>query len=123
MRTLGEFYKEKILVRNDLDLRELPSYSGEIRVEKDLFGWKLYLDKNFIDCRSEEEARFLKVFLQAGMTEVNIPRDQVYLKSILPELENLKMKIDQIVNSYLETILDRKIKERVKREVFMEITK
>ena len=123
MKTLGEFYKERILPRKDLISRELPDNSDEVRIEKDLFGWKLYSDENFIECRSEEEARYLKVFFDAGMTSVGVPNDDEYIKSILDELEGLKMKIDEIGNSYLETVLDRKTRERVKQEVFMEITK
>ncbi len=123
MRTLGEFYREKILTCKKLMRRELPSFSGHTKVAADLFGWKLYCDGEFIECRSEEEARYLKVFLDAGMTEVLVPKDDDYLKSILPELETLKMKIDNIVNSYLETIFDRKMRQRLKHEVFLELTK
>lgn len=125
MRTIGQFYKEKVLClpKNKIKRVELPSSSNETRIEQDLFGWKLYSGKDFIECRSEEEARYLKVFLDAGVTEVCVPKEDEYLKSILPELENLKRKIDEILNSYLETILNRKIREQLKHEVFMELTK
>lgn len=132
MKTIGEFYREKVLSLPEESLSdvELPLNSGGIRIDKDLFGWKIYYTKlgrktqNFIECRSEEEARYLKVFLEAGMTtSVCLPKEDEYLKSILPELEGLKEKIDRIVNSYLETVLDRRIREKVKHEVFMEITK
>jgi hypothetical protein len=125
MKRLGAFYREKVLALHgkSLDKRELPADSGESRIEKDLFGWKLYSGKDFIECRSEEEARFLKVFLDAGLREICVPNDDEYLRDILPELEKLKTKSDEIINSYLETVLDRKIRERVRHEVYMEITK
>lgn len=124
MKTIGEFYREKILSREYIISRKLPNNSGKSKIEKDLFAWKLYSGKTFIECRSEEEARYLKVFLDAGMTEICVPEDDEYLKSILPELESLKSKIEQIVNSYLESILNHnKIREKVKHEVFMELTK
>jgi len=123
LKTLGEFYKEKVLSCRDLVPVQLPNGAGENRVEKDLFGWKLHSGKDCIECRSEEEARYLKILLDAGMTEVFVPRDEDYLKSILPELERLKIKIDEIVNSYLDSVLDRRIRERVRSEVFMELTK
>ncbi|MBM3238005.1 SAM-dependent DNA methyltransferase [Candidatus Poribacteria bacterium] len=123
MKTLGEFYREKILSREDLITRELPTNLGEIKIESDLFGWKLYSDKKFIECRSEEEARYLKVFMDAGMTEIGVPGDEEYLKIILPELEQLKTRIDEIINSYLESIIGAKTKAQLKHSVFMEMMK
>ncbi len=56
------------------------------------------------------------------MTEVKVPKDDEYLKKILPKLEKNKKKIDDIVNSYLRTVLNRKIRKQVRNEVFLEIT-
>lgn len=123
MRTIGEFYREEILVRDDLMDAQFPENDGEAQVVKDLFGWKLYSGKNFIECRSEYEARYLKVFFDAGMMEVKIPKDDNYLKKITPELELLKSKIDDIINRYIDTVMNRKIREKVRHEVYQEITK
>ena len=124
MKTLGEFYREKILTLPESSLvkRELPDSSGEIRIERDLFGWKLFSGKNFIECRSEEEARYLKIFLDAGLKEVYVPDDE-HIKDILPELEALKARIDEIINSYLDGILNPRIRERIRSEVYNEITR
>ena len=123
MKTLGEFYREKILSHKNLIPKKLPENSDLIKIEKDLFGWKLYSGKNFIECRSEDEARYLKIFLEAGLTKVRVPKDDEYLKTILTELETLKLKIDRIINSYLESILDIKIRKRLREEVWSEISK
>ena len=123
MKTLGEFYKEKVLSHKNLITRKLPENSDTIKIGRDLFGWKLYSGKNFIECRSEDEARYLKVFLEAGLEKVRVPKDDEYLKTILTELETLKLKIDGIINSYLESILDIKIRKRLKEEVWSEISK
>ena len=117
MQTLGEFYRERILSREDLITRASPERSGEIKIEKDLFGWKLYSGKDLIECRSEEEARYLKVFFEAGMRSVSIPKDDEYLKAILPELERLKARIDQIIHFYIEAILSPKIRAKVRSQV------
>ncbi|OGW13811.1 MAG: hypothetical protein A3G93_05040 [Nitrospinae bacterium RIFCSPLOWO2_12_FULL_45_22] len=110
--------------------REAPYSSLEnMKIERDLFGWKLYYTRvgrkkrRFLECRSREEARYLRVFFDAEMPEVYVPKDDEYLRSILPELERLKTRMDEIINSYLETVLNRKIRERVRSEVFMELTK
>jgi len=125
MKRLGDFYSEKVLIlhKKSLIKKELPSNSGEIRIDRDLFGWKLFCGKYFVECRSEEEARYLRVFLDAGLREVYVPKDEEYLKNILPELEKLKAKTDEIINSYIDGILDHKIRERVRYEVYKEITK
>jgi len=125
MKRIGKFYREKVLRLPDRSLikKVLPTNSGEIKIKRDLFGWKLYSGKDFIECRSEEEARYLKVFLDAGLREIRVPKDDKYLQNILPELERLKTRIDEIINSYLESILDRKIREKLRYEVYMEITK
>jgi hypothetical protein len=125
MKFIGAYYKETILSlpKRLLFKRELPGNTDEIKIERDLFGWKLLSGKDLIECRSEEEARYLKVFLDLGFKEIYVPKDEVYLKSILPELERLKTRADEILNSYLETILDRKVRERLKHEVYMEISK
>lgn len=125
MQFIGAYYKENVLSlpKKALSKKELFGSSGEIKIERDLFGWKIYSGKIFIECQSEEEARYLKVFLDLGFTEVYVPKEETYLKSVLSELERLKSKTDEILNSYLETILDRKIRERLKHEVYMEITK
>lgn len=132
MKTLGEFYKEKILSLPEkaLEKREIHySFLQNMKIARELFGWKIYYKKlgrkshDFLECRSEEEARYLMAFISAGMTEICIPKDDEYLKSILPELERIKTRIDGILNSYLESISDRKVREQLKHEVFMEVTK
>ena len=123
MRTLGEFYKEKIIGRDDLANYEFLDYNGESEVVKDLFGCKLYSGKNFIECRSEEEARYLKIFFDAGMDRIAVPEDDNYLKTVLPELEKLKNRMDEIISLYVDGVLNRRLKERVKREVYIELIK
>jgi len=122
---LSDFYREKVLTLPGQSIikKQLPENAGEIKIEKDLFGWKLYSGTNFIKCRSEEEARYLKIFLDAGLSEIYVPKDDEYLKIILSELEKLKIRIDEITNSYLESIPNPKIREKVRYEVYKEITK
>jgi hypothetical protein len=123
MPTLGDFYREKILSQKDLVDRQLPANSGKIEIKQDLFGCKLFFGKKeFIECRSEEEARYLKVWMESGVGEISVPKDEVYLKTIVPELEALKKKIDQVIHDYTFGILNRKIRERIRREVYQEIT-
>ena len=123
MPTLGDFYKEKILSQKSLVNRNLPSNSGNLEIKKDLFGVKLcFGKKNFIECRSEEEARYLKVWMESGVREISIPADEAYLKIIVPELEELKKKIDQVIHDYTFGILNRRMRQEIRRRVYQEIT-
>lgn len=125
MRTIGKYYREKVLClpKKQLKKVELPSSSNKSIIEKDLFGWKLYSGKNYITCCSEEEARFLKVFHDSGVNETYVPKDNEYLKSILPDLEKIKKRIDEIIEFHIDGILNRRLRERARHEIYMEITK
>jgi hypothetical protein len=124
MKTLGEFYKEKVLTQDILAERELPNTAENVRIQPDLYRWKLYYSNSkYLVCRSEAESRFLKVFLEAGLTEIMVPEDDEYLAGILPELERLKKRIDEIIDHFIDGILDRRIREEVRHRVYGEITR
>jgi hypothetical protein len=121
MQLIGEFYREKVLLRDDLIRRELPYRKGDIRIDKDLFGWKLYAGNRYIECHSEEEARYLKPFLELGFSEVYVPKDEEYLKSILPKWEYLKRRTYEIMDDVLEGVLSRKTRSKVRSAVLAEV--
>jgi len=122
--TLGKFYKEKILTQKPLLTKILPRATSEIKIEQDLYGWRLYYSgKRYIECHSAEEARYLKAFLESGVEKVKIPQHNKYLKDVLPEIEGLKTKVTEVINSYLESIVDTKIRERFKHRLWTEIMK
>lgn len=123
--TLGKFYREKILTQKPLLTKTLPEVSlkDEIKIEKSLFGWILSSGSKHIECRSEEEALYLKVFLEAGLNKVKIPKDDNCLKDVLPELIKIKGRIDKIINSYLESIVDIKTREKLKHRLLSEVIK
>ncbi|MEO0080386.1 MAG: hypothetical protein ABIK44_06910 [candidate division WOR-3 bacterium] len=121
MKTLGEFYREKVLTYPRLTTRMLPDGSDGVEIVKELFGWTLIVNGRKVACRSEEEARFLKVYLEAGMMEISVPADDDYLRQILPELERLKARTDEIIESNLSTILNRKVRERLRQMVYAKL--
>lgn len=70
--------------------------------------------KDFIECASEEEARYLKVWLDAGLhEEIKVPTDKEYLASILTELENLQERISRIISDQLESITSQKLRSQI----------
>ena len=122
MQRIGAFYREKVLSQKDLTEREFPYFGDEeLRIEQDFFGFNLYVGKQLIECRSEEEARYLKVLIDAGMTEISIPKDDAYLKKILPELENLKERSDDILDHFSIGLRKRSLRYALKRRVYQEL--
>jgi hypothetical protein len=122
--TLGNFYKERILGHKNLSTRKLFPTDKEIKLEHGLFGFRLSSGKKkYVDCDTEEEAKYLNIFIEAGFEKIKIPKDKKYLKKILPELESLKSKIDEVVESYLNSILEQKTRTKISHLVWGEIIK
>jgi len=119
--TLGRFYAERVLSQPSLETKTLPPAGGDISIKQSLMGWRLYSGKQSIDCASEPEARYLKVWLEADLDEVKVPQNEGYLEAIVPELESLKQKIDEIIAPYLDSIVNVKTKDRILRQLWLEI--
>jgi type I restriction-modification system DNA methylase subunit len=121
--TLGKFYREEILNQEQLTLRRLPKTSGVTKIEAGLFGWRVYSGRVHIDCSSELEARYLKVWTDVGIDKVKMPKDQSYLEEMISDLEKLKKENDEIVESYLESIIDVRTQAKIRYLIWQEIMK
>jgi len=121
--TLGKFYRERILSQKPLYTKALPKATGATRIEQDLLGWRLYAGRKHIDCSSQLEARYLKVWLEVGLEKVQVPKDEGYLREILPDLEALKDEIDGVIENYLGAIRDTKLREQILHQLRQEIVK
>lgn len=119
--TLKKFYKEKILDRKDLITKKLPEIEKKIEIKKGLFGWQIISGKISIDCRSESEVEYLKVWLQAGAKSIKLPRDERYLAKTAKELKKLKSNADRIIEDYLGSVLDTKIKSQLLHQIWQRI--
>lgn len=131
MKFIGEVYKEKVLSLPPKERKkvEIPLNDGVTRIEAELFGWKIYFRKLgrkqelFIDCRSEEEARYIKIFIDMYAQEVYVPNDDNLLKEVLEEIEDLKIESDKILNVFLRTIRKRSNREKLKFMVYKDLLK
>jgi type I restriction-modification system DNA methylase subunit len=121
--TLGKFYRERILIHKPLRTKSLPKVSGQVKLEQELFGWRLSSGREHVDCTSEIEARYLKIWLEAGLDSVKIPKDEDYLKEIVSELESLKQKTDEVFEDYLGSLLDPRLRQRLLHQLWQEATK
>jgi len=112
--TYRKFYEEKVLSCKELKDVKLFSPVKEPVINKSLFGWEILSGKERIQCVNEEEARYLKVWLGAGLKEeVKAPTDEKYLKRILPELEELHTNISRIISEQLESITSQKLRNQI----------
>jgi len=109
-----KFYDEKVLSQQNLKEAKLFSPAKEPIIDNSLFGWRIVAGKDFIQCANEEEARYLKVWLDVGLSEeVKVPTDEKYLKHILPELEKLQARISRIIPEHIESITSQKLQNQI----------
>ncbi len=119
--TVGNFYREKVLSRIGIRRIDLPPTGGRLYIEPTLLGWRLYRGKEFVECRSEGEARYLEILSTYGLTEARVPIDEGYLEAIVPQMEELHEKSEGILQSYLEPITNVKLRNSLKTRIYLEI--
>lgn len=123
--TLGKYYRERVLTSPPFS----PSpnleggMGGAVRIGQELFDWYLYIGRKHIKCASELEARYLKVWAEAGVEKVKVPKNEKDLKRLVPELEKVKAKINETVNSYLNSIIDTKTRKKIAHLVWVELVR
>ena len=121
--TLGKFYREKILSHKPLATKRLPKAIGKVRIEPELFGWRLSWGRQHLDCASEYEARYLKNWLEVGLDSIKMPKDEDYLKGVVPSLEELKKRIEATFDTYLSSIVNLKVQQRLRHQLWQEVIK
>ena len=111
MIRLGVYYRQIIEGREDLEEIELPFTEQPVELEPTLFSWKAKSGKRVIECRSEEMARYIKVFWEAMALRIEVPADDEYIREILPRLEKIKQKHDQIIYDHIEWLSTARAKK------------
>jgi len=122
----GEFYADKVLSqgRENLVRRELVGYScfGELRMEQDLFGWKVHTKRRVFECDSEIEARYLMIFLELGWREIYVPKSAEYFAEIMPRLDYLKARLDRVLTEGLKRAFGRKIRQEARTIFYRKVS-
>jgi type I restriction-modification system DNA methylase subunit len=122
--TVGKLYREKVK-KSKIPLRtvHLPVKTDKIRIDSEIFGFRLISGRKHIDCKTEDEAKYLKIFLEAGMEKIKIPKQELHLKQILPELQQIKQKIDKVIESDISTIINVKLRRKLEHLIWQEVMK
>lgn len=109
---LTTFYRERIATV-PCHTFDLPKRDEPIEIENSLLGWRLRIGKKAIDCSSEAQARYLRVYAEMGWDHVPIPQDDGYLPSIVVEWEKLFGETQIVLEEHTLSILQRRVRERV----------
>jgi hypothetical protein len=120
---LLKFYQTRVKNYNPTVIRSLPDGSGEVKINHELFGWRLSRDNQYVDCNSELEARYLKVWMEMGLTTIVAPENEEGLKKLVPDLEALTQKINAIFESHLNSIVAAKLKDQLRQLLLSEVIK
>ena len=121
--TLGKFYQDKIASKKTGKV-ELSDFKGTPKVRQDILGgWVVYSGREKLLVDSEDKAEYLKIFAQAGLRSIGVPKNEKYLSKILPKLKELMGKNESVVNEYLSSIIDKKLRRQLSTKIWAEICK
>ncbi len=96
----------------DVEVAILPRFKKEIEVRHTLNGWQITDGKINANFDNQEKAKYCKILAQLGIEKVKVPKS--IDKKTLSELENITSIILETLEENLETITDRKTREKVK---------
>ncbi len=117
---LATFFKAQITTVPCSTL-ELPKCAQPIEVENSLLGWRLKMGKKAIDCSSEAQARYLRVFAEMCWDQAPVPKDNSYLSSILSQWENLFENTKVVLEEHTTSILQRNTRELLVQTVWRKL--
>lgn len=124
MQLIGVYHKEKVLSlpKNKRKQMDLPTWRDDVEIVNELFGWVLKRGKEKIECRSEEEARYIYALWSFEWTDFWVPKDDKYLAEILPRLLKLKEGHDEVVEEKTSFYSRRSIREELRRQIYLAVT-
>lgn len=114
---MATFFKDRIATV-PCYVQDLPKHADPIEIENSLLGWRLRIGKRAIDCSSEAQARYLRVFAEMVWDHVPVPRDNNYLPTIVDEWEKLFEETQVVLEENTLSILQRRVRERVTDSVW-----
>ena len=105
------------------ECREITVPEGEAEVGQNLYGFYVKIDGKEIRCKSPYEARYVQYAVLNGKTTVKIFKDEKLVKESVRSYASLLREVKKRINEYLEsTIPDRKLRKRIKDEVWKKLT-
>lgn len=102
--------------------RDLFGNVGNIKIERTLTGISLKLGSKSIQCETEKEGYYMKIFAEMGLKKVEIPEDTIYLEKIIPDIKILKATIDKQIQKKVEDYpYIKKIKDKLIPKIWVRL--
>jgi hypothetical protein len=117
---LAIFYKDRIAAVPCYSF-DLPKSEEPIKIENSLFGWRLKIGRKTIDCSSEAQARYLRVFAEMGCDQTLVPKDDAYLSSIVNQWESLFEKAQAALQEHTSSILQIRTRDLLIQTVWAKL--
>jgi hypothetical protein len=124
MEFIGEYHRDKVLSlpKKQRKQMDLPPFRDDVKIVNELFGWVLQRGKEKIECRSEDEARYIYALWSFNWTDFWVPKDDKYLAEILPRLLALKKGHDEIIEKKCNLYFRKSIREELRRRIYLTVT-
>ena len=118
--TFANFYKDNILTQK-INIINIPRFKDRIQITKTLVGYSVTDKKERVKCNSYDEAKYIALLATMGMEKIAIPKDENYLKQIIPKLEKTTDMIKEELENYSSSIVDKKLQIEIKQKVMSAI--
>jgi hypothetical protein len=113
---LCELYRQ--VQREEHTLISLPVFRVSPRLDKTLFGYEVTDSRERLEVPNEDQGRYLAAWALLGLYgETPVPADESTLVELLPQLESMVKEAGQVVEQYLGSIVDKKLRDQLGREV------
>ncbi|MDD4052912.1 MAG: hypothetical protein PHR28_13580, partial [candidate division Zixibacteria bacterium] len=114
VKELVQFLKTKV-ISEGIDFRRLPTFKGPVIIENTLLGWQVNNGSSRVECKSESEARFLKIFMEMRWNEVPVLAKGRLTSALARNLEKYFESASTVLEEYNSAILQRRIRDRFTR--------
>ena len=106
-----------------VDCSEISVPKGEAEVGRDLRGFYVKIDGNTIRCKSPYEAKYIQYAVLNGKTTIKIFKDEKLIERAVRDYGSFLREVKKRINEYVEsTIPDRKLRKRIKDDVWKKLT-
>lgn len=113
---LGELYRQ--VQAGEHAQVSLPVFRTSPNLVKTLFGYELTDGRQRLEVLNEAQGRYLTAWASLGLySQTPVPADESTLAELLPKLEGMVEEAGQVIEQYLGSIVDKKLRDQLGREV------
>lgn len=91
------------------------------QIYKTFLGYEIIGARKRILCPDMTTARYLRIFAEIGLKEIELPYDVTRTQEILPELERAYFSLRRILDFFVDQLLSSQEKNQFQRAVYAEL--